>query len=134
MLLEIDHHSGQPIYRQVIEQIRRQIVAGHLREGEQLVSVRELAAQLKVNPMTISKAYALLEVEGLVQRRRGVGLFITKLRKDQKVRSRTALVEEVLRKAAVTAVQFEIPERTVCDMLTKLYRKYNSRAGSHSHE
>ncbi|MBN2591295.1 MAG: GntR family transcriptional regulator, partial [Sedimentisphaerales bacterium] len=62
MLLEIDHHSGQPIYRQVIDQIRQQIMAGQLREGEQLVTVRDLAGQLRVNPMTISKAYALLEV------------------------------------------------------------------------
>ena len=76
MLLQIDHHSGQPIYRQVMEQIRRQILAGHLGEGEQLASVRELAGQLNVNPMTISKAYSLLEIEGLLERRRGVGLFV----------------------------------------------------------
>ena len=43
MLLQIDHHSGQPIYRQVIDQIRRQVVAGQLHEGEQLPSVRDLA-------------------------------------------------------------------------------------------
>ena len=88
MLLEIDHHSGVPIYRQVIEQIRQQIMAGQLSEGEQLMSVRELAAQLRVNPMTISKAYALLEVEGLVERRRGVGLFAARLRKDKKVHTK----------------------------------------------
>lgn len=134
MLLEIDHRSGQPIYRQVIEQIRRQVMAGQLSEGERLMSVRELAAQLKVNPMTISKAYALLEVEGLLQRRRGVGLFVAKLRKDQRLRSRTGLLEQILRKAAITAVQFEIPEQQVCDTLTKLYRKYNSKGGSHSNE
>ena len=79
MLLQIDHHSGQPIYRQVIDQIRRQVMAGQLREGEQLPSVRDLAAQLRVNPMTISKAYSLLEMEGLLDRRRGVGLFVAAL-------------------------------------------------------
>ena len=130
MLLEIDHHSGVPIYRQLIEQIRRQIMSGQLGEGEQLMSVRELAAQLRVNPMTISKAYALLEVEGLVERRRGIGLFAARLRKDQKERTKGKLLEEIMRKAAVTAVQFGIPEEKAGEMLAKLYRKYNSRTRS----
>jgi GntR family transcriptional regulator len=134
MLLEIDHHSGVPIYRQVIEQIRQQIMAGRLSEGEKLMSVRELAAQLRVNPMTISKAYALLEVEGLVERRRGVGLFAAKLRKDKKAHTRAKLMEEVLRKAAVTAVQLGIPEEKAGEMLARLYRKYDSRTRSYSNE
>ena len=130
MLLEIDHHSGVPIYRQLIEQIRRQIMSGQLSEGEQLMPVRELAAQLRVNPMTISKAYALLEVEGLLERRRGIGLFAARLRKDQKERTKGKLLEEIMRKAAVTAVQFGIPEKKAGEMLAKLYRKYNSRTRS----
>ena len=134
MLLEIDHHSGAPIYRQLIEQIRRQIMSGQLSEGEQLMSVRELAAQLRVNPMTISKAYALLEVEGLVERRRGIGLFAARLREDQKERTKGKLLEEIMRKAAVTAVQFDIPEEKAVELLAKLYRKYNSRTRSYSNE
>jgi GntR family transcriptional regulator len=134
MLLEIDHHSGVPIYRQVIEQIRQQIMAGRLSEGEQLMSVRDLAAQLRVNPMTISKAYALLEVEGLVERRRGIGLFVGKLRKDKKAHTKARLLEEILRKAAVTAVQLGIPEEKAGEMLAKLYKEYDSRTRSHSNE
>ena len=134
MLLEIDHHSGLPIYRQVIDQLRQQIMAGRLTEGEQLMSVRELAAQLRVNPMTISKAYALLEVEGLVERRRGVGLFVARLRRDQKSRTKAKLLEGILRKAAVTAIQFGIPEKKTHEMLTKLYSKYDSQARSQSNE
>ena len=134
MLLEINHHSGQPIYRQVIEQIRRQIMAGQLREGEQLISVRELAGQLRVNPMTISKAYSLLEVEGLVERRRGVGLFVAQLPKDQKGRTKAELMEEALTKAVTTAVQFEIPQEEVKEMLERLYQKYDSRLRSNSND
>jgi GntR family transcriptional regulator len=132
--MQIDHHSGVPIYRQVIEQIRRQIMAGRLSEGEQLMSVRELAAQLRVNPMTISKAYALLEVERLVERRRGIGLFVASLRSDQKTRTKAKLLEEILRKAAVTAIQFGIPEAKTQEMLTKLYSKYDSQTRSQSNE
>ncbi len=81
MLLEIDHHSGVPIYRQIIRQIRQQIMTGGLKEGDQLETVRNLAARLKVNPMTISKAYSFLEAEGLVERKRGIGLFVAKVKK-----------------------------------------------------
>jgi GntR family transcriptional regulator len=127
MLLQIDHHSGQPIYRQVIDQIRRQVMAGQLREGEALPSVRDLAAQLRVNPMTISKAYSLLEMEGLLERRRGIGLFVAALRKDQASRTKAELLEETLTKAIVTAVQLDIPEEQAREMLTRLYHKYNSK-------
>lgn len=134
MLLEIDHHSGVPIYRQVMDQIRRQIVAGQLPESEQLVPVRELAEQLKVNPMTVSKAYALLELEGLLERRRGVGLFVAKIRKDQKSRTRTQLLEQILTRAVTTAVQFEISEQQVHELTSRLFHKYASRIRSHQNE
>jgi GntR family transcriptional regulator len=134
MLLQIDHHSGQPIYRQVIDQIRRQVVAGQLCEGEQLPSVRDLAGQLRVNPMTISKAYSLLEMEGLLERRRGVGLFVVALRKDQAGQTKTDMLEEALTKAVVTAIQLEIPEDEARDMLAQLYQKYNSKMRRPSHE
>ncbi|OHB80171.1 MAG: hypothetical protein A2Z25_02305 [Planctomycetes bacterium RBG_16_55_9] len=134
MLLEIDHHGGVPIYRQVIEQVRRQIMAGQLGEGQPLDSVRELAGRLRVNPMTISKAYALLEIEGLVERRRGVGLFVSRVEEGQKETTKTMLLEEILKKAAVMAVQFEIPEEEAARMLVDLYRRYDSRTRSYSNE
>ncbi|MFO7325687.1 MAG: GntR family transcriptional regulator [Pseudomonadota bacterium] len=63
--------SGVPLYRQLVEQIRRLIAGGQLAPGTELPSVRELAQQHAVNPMTISKAYALLEAEGWLERNRG---------------------------------------------------------------
>jgi len=134
MLLEIDHHSGQPIYRQVIEQIRRQIMAGQLGEDTQLVSVRELAGQLSVNPMTISKAYSLLENEGLLERRRGVGLFVAKVPKDRKGRARARLLKEAMTRAVTAAIQFGIPRKDAAEMLNRLYRKYDSKPGSQSND
>ena len=134
MLLEIDHHSGVPIYRQVIEQVRRQIMAGQLSEGQQLDSVRDLAGRLRVNPMTISKAYALLEVEGLVERHRGIGLFVARVRKSQKEQTKARLLEQILKKAAATAVQFDISEEEAARMLVDLYRKHDARSRSHSNE
>jgi GntR family transcriptional regulator len=128
MLLEIDHHSGVPIYRQVIMQIRQQIMTDGLKEGEQLETVRALAARLKVNPMTVSKAYSFLEVEGLVQRKRGIGLFVTKVRKVQKDQIKGQLLNNIVNKAAITAIQLGISEDEAIEFFKKHYKEYNSKS------
>ena len=127
MLVEIDTHSGVPIYRQVIEQIRRQIMTGRLAEGGQLPTVRDLAKRLKVNPMTVSKAYSLLEIADLVERGRGVGLFVAKLSKRQKERITKEMLEGIVKKAAITAVQLGVSEQEVKEVLLKLYRQYDKK-------
>ena len=126
MLLELDHHSGVPIYRQIIRQIRQQIMTDGLKTGDQLATVRDLAAQLNVNPMTVSKAYSFLEVQGLVERRRGIGLFVAKIKKRQKQQIKTDLFSEIVNQAAVTALQLEIPEEQAVESFVKHYRQHNN--------
>ena len=127
MLLEIDHHSGVPIYRQVIRQIRQQIMTDGLKEGDQLETVRDLAARLKVNPMTISKAYSFLEVESLVERKRGIGLFVAKVKKGQRDQIRAKLLNNIVNKAAITAIQLGVSEEEAIESLKKHYKEYNSK-------
>ncbi len=127
MLLEIDHHSGVPIYRQIIRQIRQQIMTDGLGHGDQLETVRDLAARLKVNPMTISKAYSLLEAEGLVERERGIGLFVAKVKKGQRDQIRAKLLNSIVNKAAITAIQLGASEAEAIESFKKHYRKYDSK-------
>ena len=84
MLISIDHHSGVPVYRQLMDQIKFHIASGLLRSGEKLPATRALSAELGVNPMTVSKAYGFLEAEGVVERRRGRPLTVSFL-KPQKI-------------------------------------------------
>ena len=130
MLFEIDHHSGVPIYRQIIDQVRQQIMAGQLPEGFQLHSVRDLARHLRVNPMTVSKAYAILEIEKLVTRTRGVGLFVAPLQKEKKERTKNALLEQSMKTTVSTAIQLGIDHDQAAKMMQKLYRKYNTKSRS----
>jgi GntR family transcriptional regulator len=127
MLIEIDHHIGVPIYRQVITQVRQQIMTDGLVEGDQLEAVRDLAARLKVNPMTISKAYSSLEAEGLVERRRGVGLFVVKVRQHKKEKIREEMLDDVIDKAVTTAIQLGMSEEEAVEHLKKQYRAYTSK-------
>jgi GntR family transcriptional regulator len=134
MLLEIDHHSGVPIYRQIKDQVREQIMAGRLKEGDQLVSVRELAAQLKVTPVTVSKAYSAMEAEGLLERRRGIGLFIAKIHSDKKEQKKEEIIEAFLSKAVTTAIQFGLSHEKTEKMLREIFLKYQKDRGRESNE
>jgi GntR family transcriptional regulator len=130
MLLQIDHHSGVPIYRQLVEQVRQQAMTGALDGGEQVPSVRDLAAQLNINPMTISKAYALLENAGILERRRGVGLFVAPVTGARREHLAAELVGELLERAAVAAVQLGITEEGAVELFRKQYSKYREKKGS----
>ncbi len=68
--------DSQPIYRQLRDDVVARILDGILREGDPLPSVRNVAAEYRVNPLTVMKAYQQLASEGLVEARRGLGMFI----------------------------------------------------------
>ena len=70
-MFTLDPHSGIPIYRQLMDQVRWLTASNQLKPGDALPSVRELAIEHAVNAMTISKAYSLLEAEGILTRQRG---------------------------------------------------------------
>ena len=76
MFLSVDPGSGFPVYRQIMDQVRRMIVAGRLTPGEKLPSIRDLAATLQINPLTVGKAYTELERSGIVEMRRGLGMYV----------------------------------------------------------
>ena len=76
MIIRIDTTSSIPVYAQIVDQIKRAIASGALRNGESLPSLRETAVKLRVNPLTVSKAYKQLEIEGLIETRHGLGSFV----------------------------------------------------------
>lgn len=75
--MEYIFENGRPIYLQLVEKVREEIVSGKLKQGERLLSVRELAVKFKVNPNTMQKALAELEDEKLVYTERTNGKFVT---------------------------------------------------------
>jgi GntR family transcriptional regulator len=75
-VFRVDTGSGVPIYRQLVQQVRRDVMLGRLRPGDQLPSVKEVVDSLSVNPNTVVKAFSELEHQGLVVRRQGIGTFV----------------------------------------------------------
>ncbi|MHC4443161.1 MAG: GntR family transcriptional regulator [Planctomycetota bacterium] len=76
--MSINPNSPVPIYLQIVDYISQAVASGVYRSGEKLPSLRSLALDLGVNPNTVQHAYDELEREGLVQSRKGVGIFVTK--------------------------------------------------------
>ncbi len=74
--LQIDPHSGVPVYRQIMDQIKYCGASGLLKPNSQLPSIRELALALSINPTTVVKAYSELEHEGVIEMRHGKGAFL----------------------------------------------------------
>ena len=103
MLFSIEASSPVPIYAQVVAQVRAAIAAGELRAGDVLPSVRQLAAELRVNPNTVAQAYRELEHEGLTYVQRGQGTFVAEVGPERLAGERAqvarALVERMLHEA-----------------------------------
>ena len=83
--------EGAPIYRQLRDRVIALILDGTLKEGDAVPSVRQVAADFRINPLTVMKAYQALADEGLLEKRRGLGMFVSSgaqraLHKDERTR------------------------------------------------
>ena len=124
MIFTLNPQSGIPIYRQLVEQIRRMVAGGQLQTGDELPSVRELALEHAVNPMTISKAYSLLEVEGLLVRQRGKPMQIAPQKKSSlSEQARLQHLQPHLDQLVVVARQLEISDKQLLELLRKQMAK-----------
>ena len=121
LLLSVAPSSGVPIYRQLMDQMRGLIAAGRLEAGELLPSVRQVAQQLQVNPMTVSKAYSLLERDGIVELVRGQGMRVrppsAAAASDGELKQRQEALRPLLEQVASTAYQLALTRQQVLDLL-----------------
>ena len=120
MLIAIDVHSGVPAYRQLVDQIRLQVAGGRLKPGDEIPSTRALSAELGLNPMTISRAYALLEEEGILERRPGLPLVVRARSGATSATARSAQLAKALRPVASVARQLGISGKDAGDIHRRL--------------
>ncbi len=116
----LNPHSGIPIYQQLVEQVRRLVAGGQLPAGTELPSVREMAQEHTVHPMTISKAYSLLEAEGILERHRGKPMRVAALKRNQSsVAARLKQLEPQIEALALSTRQLELSADEVVYQLMK---------------
>jgi GntR family transcriptional regulator len=120
----LNPQSGTPIYRQLVEQVTRLIAGGQLAAGAELPSVRELAELHTVNPMTISKAYALLEAEGLLERQRGKPMRVAARRRNQApLTQRLLKLTPAVTEIVLAARQLEVGKKDLIALLGDEWEK-----------
>lgn len=119
-MFTLNPQSGIPIYRQLMEQVRRLVSSGQLKPGDALPSVRELALAHAVNPMTISKAYSMLEAEGVLERQRGKGMNVsTQGRLRENKNDRLQRLQPAIEQLAIAAAQLELDADDVVEALRR---------------
>ena len=106
---QINPHSGVPVYRQMIDQIKYYVASGALKAEDQLPSIRELAQALAINPTTVVRVYSELEREGVVEMRHGKGAFITASGRRLSASERDRTLRRLARQLAVEARQMGAP-------------------------
>ena len=107
----LNPQSGVPIYRQILEQVRRMVASGQLPPGTALPSVRDLAMRHTINPMTISRAYSILETEGLLERHRGRPMTVaSQSRNHSQLPKRLLQIGPLVEQTVVAAKQLHLSE------------------------
>ena len=116
MTVNLDPRDARPLYLQIMDEVRRALVVGSLRAGDAVPSVRELAAQLVVNPRTVLQAYQELEREGVLYVRRGEGTFVAPAARAD----RPGVAREVAKRALLEARRNGLGVEELIKMIRKV--------------
>ena len=121
MRIIISNSSEDPIYEQIIKQIKNQIISGELAEEENLPSIRKLASELSISVITTKRAYEELEKEGFIDTVGGKGSFVAGQNKEFLKEKKMKAVEEKLSEAVNEARMLNIGLKDLREMLSILY-------------
>jgi GntR family transcriptional regulator len=116
-LFQVFPGSGVPIYRQLSEQVRLHAACNRLKDGDFLPSVRQVAQELQINPMTVSKAYSILERDGVVENVRGQGMRLKAPGHNGALRDRRQALKPLLEHVVATAYQLSLSPNDVMRLL-----------------
>jgi GntR family transcriptional regulator len=118
--ISIDHKSGVPLYRQIIESVKFAIARGELTPGDRLPTVRQLAVDLEVNPNTVIRAYREMELGGVLDTQQGSGTYVTDNRPEIDALERSRMLDQILTELLARASGYGFTLDEVLDGLRKL--------------
>jgi len=118
----VNPKSKQPLYEQLVEQLRRQLILGGMEAGAAMPSVRQLATELGINPNTIQKAYRRMEEEGMIISVPGRGSFVSDDLADMLKRQRTEQLEKT-RQMISLCREMGLPKNTIDEIVETVYKE-----------
>lgn len=119
----ISNSAQEPIYEQIVRQIKKQIIIGRLTSGEAIPSIRSLAKGLKISVITVKRAYEELEREGMIETVPAKGSFIAYYKRDFLREKKIGLLEENLHHLVSEAKELNISKEELQNMVDVLYRE-----------
>ncbi len=125
----ISNSSGVPIYEQIEEQIKSQIITGDLREGDALPSMRVLAKELKISIITTKRAYEDLEKDGFIYSIAGKGCFVKGINSEIIKENLMFAIQEILETAVDKAILGKVSYQELEEMLRLLYEEKCQKTG-----
>ena len=123
MQIIISNHSKEPIYKQIIAQIKSLILSGDLGEGEALPSIRQLAKDLQISVITTKRAYEELEKDGFIYSIVGKGSFIAEQNLEVIREKKLKVIEEQLMDVITNSREMGLPLNELQDLLNILYEE-----------
>lgn len=132
MWISVDVRSHTPMYQQIIDGIKEQIARGHLKPGERLLTVRELANTLSLNHNTVAKAYQELERERVIELIRGRGTFVSEPSELPDISNRKRELHDAMKKWLVDAHHLHIPDDEILSIFQKLFAEFRNDRGDQS--
>ena len=123
MHIILNHYSMVPIYEQLMEQIKSEIIYSRLKENEALPSVRTLAGELRISALTVKKAYDGLEAAGFVTTIHGKGTYVTAADKQLAMEARRKTVEDEFQKIIDRAEAMGLDREEILEIVQKLIER-----------
>lgn len=133
MFIQLNFKSGKPVYLQVVDQVKSAAASGVLQAGELLPSIRPLAEQLRINRNTVSKAYAELENQGVIQTIAGKGCFVSANNSPLKKQVRQKMLADEIDAAIVQAHHLQVNDEEFLALVKERLEDFRQRSKSNEH-
>ncbi len=134
--VQISSGTNEPIYAQIVTQLSRAIALGHLAVGDKLPAVRNLAAELVVNPNTVARAYSILEQQGLVRTKTGSGTYVADPKLRDKDASQLNILNDRIDNIITGALNLGLSHEEILDLAKARLSRFDttSKKGKNSNE
>ncbi|KGM94552.1 GntR family transcriptional regulator [Clostridium novyi A str. 4552] len=126
-MIKIDSRNSRPIYEQIIDAIKENILKGILRPGDKLPSVREMSSMITANPNTVSRAYMELERQGVTETLRGKGTYVSSNYKPKVEEESMEKLKEDIKKIIVEAYYMGIEKEDMIEIINQLYKEVKKK-------
>jgi GntR family transcriptional regulator len=120
LFIVVSHLNPDPMYKQITDQVKEAIASGGLKPESKLLSIREMARELKISEITIKRAYSDLENQGFIITRSGLGSYVADINRDKLRQEKWQEIQKEIMKICKTAERFDISTREIIALIKEI--------------